>query len=434
MPALALLAALLMLIWTFWGPVAAAESHKPPVKVGVILPLTGKESRFALIEKNSFLMGVDEINAGGGVNGKRIELAIEDDFSDVSIARSAVQKLIIQDKVIVLAGGYSSELTFAMCAIAQDKRVPFIVNTATADKITEQGWEYVFRLATPASEHPNALISFLSEVVKPKTVAIIYPSNHYGETALQKFKEYCKRIGARVSLERGYVSGTDDFTSLLSQAKKLIPDLVYMISSLTDGALMMRQAGEVELNPKLFVGGSPGFAMSEFGTAAGKSSENLFATTPWTPSVTYPGAKRYYENYVNRFYSPPEYHGAQAYAAIYVIAEALRSAKGLTPHQVREALTQTDMMTAFGPVRFLDYGIKKQQNSLPTYVAQWQDGKLATVWPRGVADKPYIFPVPAWPKNSHSGQDRVLGQSFSMRNVSGKLSTGCSADFSLMTP
>jgi len=298
----------------------------------------------------------------------------------------------------MLAGGYSSELTFAVCALGQQKWVPFLVNTATADNITEQGWDYVFRLATPASEYPNALISFMREVVKPKTVAITYPSSHYGVTASRRFMEYCKRIGARVVLERVYKRGADDFASLLSQMKELKPDLVYVIANLADGVLLVRQAGEVNLNPKLFVGGSPAFAMSEFGKTAGENSENIFATTPWTANVTYPGAKRYYENYMNRFSSPPEYHGAQAYAAIYVIADALQRAEELTPQSVREALAKTDMMTVFGPVKFIDYGKKKRQNSLPTYVVQWQKGKLETVWPRGVADKPYVFPVLAWPK------------------------------------
>jgi branched-chain amino acid transport system substrate-binding protein len=366
--------------------------------VGIILPLTGPEARFALIEKNSFLMGLDEINAAGGVNGRQIELVVEDDHSEVSVASSVVQKLITQDMVVMLAGGYSSELSFAISALSQQKRVPFLVNTATADRITEQGWDYVFRLATPASEHPNALISFLREVVKPRTAAIIYPSNQYGEAASRKFVEYCKRIRVGISFERKYKSGEADFISLLRQVKELKPDLVYMVAHLTDGVALMNQARDADFSPKLFVGGSPAFAISEFGREAGEASENVFATTPWTPNVTYPGAKRYYESYLKRFSEHPEYHGAQAYAAMYVIADALQRTEELTPSAVREALTKTDMMTAFGPVKFIDYGRKRQQNSVPTYVVQWQKGKLETVWPRGVAEKLYVFPVPPWPR------------------------------------
>ena len=79
-----------------------------------------------------------------------------------------------------------------------------------------------------------------------------------------------------------------------------------------------------------------------------------------------------------------------------MVADALKRAKELTPEGVREALTATDMMTVFGPVKFVSYEKKKQQNSLPTYLVQWQKGVLETVWPKNVATKPYVFPVPEW--------------------------------------
>ena len=91
-------------------------------------------------------------------------------------------------------------------------------------------------------------------------------------------------------------------------------------------------------------------------------------------------------------------HGDEAYASIYVVADALKRAKEPTPAAVREALVATDTMTAFGPVKFVAYGKKKQQNSLPTYLVQWQKGTLETVWPKNVATKPYVFPVPPWNK------------------------------------
>ena len=82
-----------------------------------------------------------------------------------------------------------------------------------------------------------------------------------------------------------------------------------------------------------------------------------------------------------------------------VVADALKGAKEMTPAAVRDALAATDVKTIFGPVKFLDYGKKKQQNKLPTHLlVQWQKGKLETVWPKDVATKPYIYPVPPWPK------------------------------------
>ncbi|MCD6298648.1 MAG: ABC transporter substrate-binding protein, partial [Deltaproteobacteria bacterium] len=183
---------------------------------------------------------------------------------------------------------------------------------------------------------------------------------------------------------------------LLVKVKAKNPDLVYMISYIMDASLLMRQSKELNFNPKLFVGGAAGFTLPEFQKNAGSASDYVFSATLWTPSVPYPGAREYYDKFVAKYKTPTEYHGAEAYAGMYVIADALKRAKTLTPEGVREALAATDMMTAFGPVKFISYGKKTQQNSLPTFLVQWVNGKLETVWPKDVSTRKYGYPVPKW--------------------------------------
>ncbi len=377
------------------GPVQAAEE---PIKVGVVLPLTGGQAKFGEIEKNSFQMGVDEINKAGGVKGRPINLIIEDDTSKPDVGRSAVEKLISRDKVVMLTGGYSSSVTYAVCAVAQQRQVPFLVTTGSADKITEQGWKYVFRLNPPVSEYPKALNSFLKEVVKPQTVAILHENTLFGQSGSQKFAKQCEKAGIKVIMKEGYEAGAVDFKPLLIKVKAANPDFVYMIAYVMDAALLMRQSKELNFNPKLFVGGAAGFTLPEFVKNAGDAAEFVFSATLWTPSVPYAGAKEYYDKYVKKYGTPTEYHGAEAYASIYVVADALKRSKDLTSASIREALLKTDLMTAFGPVKFTSYDKKTQQNSLPTYLVQWQKGILETVWPQNVATKPYVYPVPGWSK------------------------------------
>jgi branched-chain amino acid transport system substrate-binding protein len=104
----------------------------------------------------------------------------------------------------------------------------------------------------------------------------------------------------------------------------------------------------------------------------------------------------YFKKYQAKFKEETEYHGAEAYASLYVVADALKRAKSLSHKDVRDALAATDMKTAFGPVKFVSYGKKTQQNKLPTFLVQWQKGNLETVWPKEVADKKYVYPVPKW--------------------------------------
>ena len=373
------------------GTVAVAGQEGVPIKVGVVLPLTGAQQKFGEIENNSFRMGVEEINAAGGINGRPIELLTEDDTSKIDVGRSAAEKLILQDKVLVLTGGYSSDVTFAMAAVAQYRKVPFLITTGAADEITELGADYVFRLNQPVSEYARALTEFLQQVVKPKGVVILYEKSLFGHSGSREFAEQAFELDWKILMNEGYEAGTMDFKALLNKAKSARPDVVYMISYVKEAALLVQQSKELGFRPKVFAGAAAGFTLPEFRKLAGDAAENVYSATLWTPQVLYPGAREYYSNYMKRFGSETEYHGAEAYASIYVVADALKRAKELTPRGVREALAKTSMMTAFGPVKFTSYDRKTQQNSLPTYLVQWQKGVLETVWPQIVATKAYIY-------------------------------------------
>lgn len=373
-------------------------SADPPIKVGVVLPLTGGHAKFGEIEKNSFLMALEEVNKAGGIKGRPIELIIEDDTSKPDVGRSAVEKLISRDNVALVTGGYSSSVTQAVCAVAQQRKVPFLVTTGSADEITEKGWDYVFRINPPVSEYTKAFETFLQEVVKPQTVALLHENTLFGQSGSKEFVKMCESMGIKVLMKEGYEHGAVDFKPVLVKAKAAKPDFVYMISYVMDAALLIRQSKELDFHPKLFAGGAAGFTLPEFLKNAGEAAEYVFSADLWTPNVPYKGAKEYYDGYVKKFGQPTEYHGAEAYASLQVVADVLKRAKDLTPAAIREALLTTDMMTAFGPVKFVSYGKKKQQNSLPTYVVQWQKGVLETVWPKEVATKPYVYPVPDWGK------------------------------------
>ena len=367
------------------------------IKVGVVLPLTGKLAKFGEIENKSFLMAVDEINAAGGINGEKIELIIEDTTGKPDVGRSALEKLISQDEVVVLGGGYSSSVTWATIAVAQQRKIPFLVNTGSADRLTEQGWEYIFRLNPPVSEYPKGFASFLESIATDvKSVAILHENSLFGQSGSKKFVKQAEALGLEVLMKEGYEAGAVDFKPLLVKVKAKKPDLVYMISYIMDAAMLIRQSKELNINPKLFVGGAAGFTLPEFQKNVGVGAEYVYSATLWVPSVPYPGAKEYYDNFVAKYNTPTEYHGAEAYAGMYVIADALKRAKSLTPEAVRDALAETDMMTAFGPVKFVSYGKKTQQNKLPTFLVQWQKGSLETVWPKDVSTAGYVYPVPNW--------------------------------------
>jgi branched-chain amino acid transport system substrate-binding protein len=382
----------LILAWAVVLTTGTAWSQET-VKVGVILPLTGGQAAFGEIEKNSFEMAVEKVNAAGGINGKKLELLFEDDTGKPEVARSAAEKLISKDKVVMLGGGYGSSETFAIAGVAQQNKIPFLVNTGSADKITEQGWDYVFRLNPPVSAYPQALESFLTEVVKPQSVAILYEDSAFGTSGSKDFAATAERLGMKVVLMEGYSKGGVDFKPLLVKVKQANPDLVYMISYVMDASLMMTQSMELRITPKLFVGGAAGFTLPEFVKNAGKAADMVYSATLWYETLPYPGAAEYFAEYSKRFNKPTEYHGAEAYAACQVIADALKRAKSFAPGDVKTALSETKMETVFGPVQFVSYDKKINQNKLPTYLVQWIEGKLELVWPKDLASKPFVYPI-----------------------------------------
>ena len=375
------------------GLMLAVVSPALAVKVGIVLPLTGAEAKFGEIEKRSFEMALEEINKKGGIKGEKLELIVEDDTGRPDVGRSVVEKLITKDKVVMLGGGYSSSVTYAVAGVAQQNRIPFLVNTGSADNITTSGWDYIFRLNPPVSEYAGAIESLLTEVVKPKTVAILYENSLFGTSGAKAFEDTCKKLGYQVLLKEGYEAGGIDFKPVLVRVKQLNPDVVYMVSYIMDAALLMKQSKELKLTPKIFIGGAAGFTMPEFQKSAGIASDKVISATLWYQVLKYPGAMDYFNRYVARYKGETEYHGAEAYAAAYVIADALKRAKSFKSDDIKQALSETNVMTVFGPVKFQSYEKFKNQNKLPTYVVQWIDGRLELIWPAGLATEKFLYPV-----------------------------------------
>jgi len=153
----------------------------------------------------------------------------------------------------------------------------------------------------------------------------------------------------------------------------------------------MRKAG---IHAKIFAGGAAGFAIPDFLREAKGSAEHVVTTALWSPGMGYPGAREFAEKYRKRHGDYPSYHGAEAYSALHVVKDALERARTWRPEDVRQALGATNMMTAFGPVKFETRGDYDRQNFLETIVLQVIDGQFEVIWPEKFASKKYVYPVP----------------------------------------
>jgi branched-chain amino acid transport system substrate-binding protein len=375
---------------------APVNAQTKTFTVGVPLPLTGAEAKFGEMEKQAYEMAAAEINAKGGAKGATLVLDIQDSGGKPETATAIVEKFITINKYPIVVGEYTSQCSYAVAGIAEKYKVPYLVDTGAADKITQQGWKYIFRLNSPAGLYAKGVFSFFEEVAKPKSVAILFENTDFGTSTSKSMKEYAESKGMQVVLAEGYQAGAVDFKPILQKVKSLRPDIVYMVSYLMDASLLMRQSKELDLNAQAFIGGAAGHTLPEFLENAGDATEFCMSASLWTPQVKYPGAATFDANFQKLYKKAPSYHAAEAYATAFVLADVLARTKSTSSDDLRDALAATDMMTAFGPVKFQSWDKFTNQNRMETLVGQWQKKKFETVWPKALASAPYVYPAPRW--------------------------------------
>ncbi len=366
------------------------------LKFSIPLPLTGPQAKFGEIEKNSYGIAMEEINATGGLKGKKVVLEFEDSQGKPEISRSIAEKLIDVKKQPIIFGEYSSSCSKAIAAVAEERKIPYMVVTGATDDITQQNYKYVFRMNPTNAYYASGMMSFFKEVVKPTSIAILYESSDFGSSGAEEMVKQAEKFPMKLLVKEKYEKGAVDFKPILSKVKSERPDVIYMVSYVMDAALLMKQIKELRIDAKLFAGGAAGFAIPEFIDSAKDASEYVVTATLWSPQVAYPGAKEFAEKYKKLYKDYPSYHGAEAYSALYIIKDVLTRAKSMTPDDIRAAMKTTNIETAFGPIKFDDKEGYTNQNFMDTLVMQVINAQHETIWPQKYASKKYIFPIPRW--------------------------------------
>jgi len=373
---------------------AETENETSPVIIGVPLPLSGSLKEFGTMMKNSFDMAKESINEKGGINSRLIRTVYADDQGKASLGEEIVKRLVIDSKAVMLVGGYASNPTYSMAKTAERLDVPFLICTASADKITQKGWKNIYRLNPPISEYTKGLEDFLTKNFRPKSMAIIYENSMFGTNGAMRMMEFCRdsaiEVRALIDYDKTKASQAY-FRPMIAPLTEESPDVIYMISYLHDAIALVREIKELKIK-SLLCGGGGGFTLEEFINRIGDSGNNLLTATLWSPHLAYPGAKEYYNRYVERYNSPPDYHGAEAYSALLVAVDALKRAESHEPKSIRTALKKTFMITPFGPVKFYSYYDFERQNSTRTQVLQIIDGKFETIWPPDMASASFRKP------------------------------------------
>jgi branched-subunit amino acid ABC-type transport system permease component/ABC-type branched-subunit amino acid transport system substrate-binding protein len=368
-----------------------SDSTSQSINIGIVTSLTGAEARFGQAQQRGYEMALDEINALG-VLGKKVELVYEDDTSRAEVAMAGTEALASDPSIVALSGAFSSSSTFPSTAVANRYKIPMLVPTSVTDEITRQGYAWVFRVCAPANSYGLSMLEFLTHAAHAKTLAVVFENTQFGTSVAEATREHAPSFGVEIVAFEAYDQGSTDFTPMLTRVKSLNPDAVLMVSYLADATLLMRQAREIDFNPRVFTAGGSGFSLPDFIKGAAETAEYTISVTQWTPDAGWPGSRDWAERYRKRFQVEPGYHSVQAYVTLKILAEAIERAGTTDRTAIRNEIRNTNTDSIFGPIRFDEAG----QNDHPVAITQVLGGRFVTVWPPSVAVRQPVMPTPLW--------------------------------------
>jgi branched-chain amino acid transport system substrate-binding protein len=335
---LAAVAAALFL--TGCSPSAAPGAGGGTIKVGEFASLTGKDATFGISSHEGTLMAIEEINAAGGVLGKKLELLTEDTQCKAGESATVVNKLVSRDNVIAILGEVASSRSLEAAPICQQNKVPMISPSSTNPDVTKTG-DYIFRVCFIDPFQGTVMANFATKTLKFKRVAVFTDvKSDYSKGLAKFFKEQFKANGGEIVNELDYNGGDKDFKAQLTSIKAANPDGVFVPGYYTEAALICVQAKQLGLNVPLF--GGDGWESSKLTEIGGDAVEGNYFSTHYSPEVATDISKKFVANYSKRWQGKsPDALAACAYDSAIVLIDALKRAGTTDGSKLRDAIAAT---------------------------------------------------------------------------------------------
>jgi branched-chain amino acid transport system substrate-binding protein len=315
------------------------------IKIGEFASLTGKEATFGISSHEGTLMAIEEINAAGGVLGKKLELLTEDTQSKAGEPATVVNKLIARDGVVAMLGEVASSRSLEAAPICQQNKIPMVSPSSTNPKVTQVG-DYVFRVCFIDPFQGTVMANFATRTLKAKKVAVFTDvKSDYSKGLAQFFKESFTKSGGQIVSELDFNGGDKDFKAQLTSIKAAGPDAVFVPGYYTDAALICIQARQLGLNVPLM--GGDGWESEKLVEIGKDAVEGHYFSTHYHPDVGSEKSKKFVENYRKRWNGKtPDALAACGYDSAIVLADALKRAGTTDGAKVREALATTKAFDA----------------------------------------------------------------------------------------
>lgn len=374
------------------GGSAAAQNV---VKIGAPLALTGALADSGKKQKLGFDLWLAAVKQAGGIKagGKTydVEIVSYDYQTDGKRAGELAEKLITDDKVHFMTAPFGSGHTKITAAVAERYGVP-IVAVASSEAVHDQGLKNLFGTLAPSSGLIDAMLTKFKET-KPdlKSIALLGRDDVFPKLMVDLMKPAAEKAGLKVLYSGTYPIGAVDHSAALTAMRQARPDWVYITGYSQDLILARKQMADLGLKPAI-VTMITGPVYKEFIDALGPLAENVTSATWWHWASPYQSddvfgsTKAFYDAVVAATKGQePDYVHASSAAALVVLQKAIEKAGSLDRDAVRKALTEIDVTTFFGPVKFDKIGMNATR-SLP--LIQIQGGKPVLIYPNDLSKTP----------------------------------------------
>ena len=330
---------LLFLLVTLLTALVPAVQAQDTIKIGEFGSLTGDNASFGISQNNGVQMAVEEINAAGGVLGKKIELIVEDNQTKQGETTTIVRKLISQDHVVALIGEVASSKTLEAAPIAQESKIPDIATAATNPRVTQTG-DYVFRVCFTDDFQAVVIARFVLEKLQKKKVAFMTDVKQDYSVGLTGIaKDYLLKHGGEVVKEQSYSSGDKDFRAQLTDIKSANPDVIIITGYYPEAALIAKEARQLGIKSVL-VGGD-GWDGASLIPVGGKAIEGAYFSNHFSVEDKSPAVQDFVSKYKQKYNALPDAFAALGYDAVKLLADAITRAGGTDPQKLRDAIAAT---------------------------------------------------------------------------------------------
>ena len=408
---------------------SVGQSKEPGVeeiKIGVVAPLTGGASTTGTDMWQSAVLAAEQINAEGGVDVGGVYVPITLVKGDTETSREsgvkAVTKLITEDKVDLLIGGFSSGITYADQVVAAEHKVPFIITGASSPIVTRRtdiDTSYFFHHCPTTDDYPEATLLFVNEVVKPEIyerfnfsedrplrLGVLYQDSKYGEGVYEGIKKAIEKHNLNmeiVSAEKFKMSETD-FRTVLTVIKESKPDVVYVAAFLNEQTLIVTQ-GRKDVGMNTIYLSVECNDDPDYYTGVGRWGEYSIQESRFSPYAIPSGpihevVEKFREDFKDRWGTSPSMMGASTYEGVYIAAEAIKNAGTLDKEKVRASLAELEMPQIVEVMQngVINFSSDYRESKFALYMEQliWNESVGETrpkiVWPDSIKETDFVLP------------------------------------------